>query len=115
MELCGRRVDSYIARMGRHQGVGSFGGWAGLGWLVTHRGAEDEFVEAPVSRHLYGLDFLRFEHLSFRRRGPRGGGGSSGAPDRRLPPVRIGAGRVLRVPRHGGAGAPGTDRLRDTE
>ena len=52
MERCGGIVDSYIDLMGSHMGVGLFGGWAGLGWLVGHLGAEDEFVEVQVSRRL---------------------------------------------------------------
>lgn len=52
MERCGQLVDSYIDGMGRHQAVGLFGGWTGLGWLVRHLGGDDEFVEAQVSRHL---------------------------------------------------------------
>lgn len=50
MKRCGRLVDSYIDSMGRRAQVGLFGGWAGIGWLVGHLGAEDEFVEREVSR-----------------------------------------------------------------
>ena len=52
MERCGGIVDAYIDRMGRHQAVGLFGGWAGLGWLVRHLGGDDEFVETQVGRHV---------------------------------------------------------------
>lgn len=50
MKQCGRLVDSYIDAMGRRAQVGLFGGWAGIGWLVSHLGAEDGFVEREVSR-----------------------------------------------------------------
>ena len=51
MKQCGRLVDSYIDAMERRAQVGLFGGWAGIGWIVRHLGAEDEFVEREVSRN----------------------------------------------------------------
>lgn len=50
MERCGRLVDSYIDHLGSHRPVGLFGGFAGLGWLVHHLGADDEFVQGEVDR-----------------------------------------------------------------
>ena len=51
MERCGRLVDSYIDGSGTRLRPGLFGGWAGLGWLVGHLGAEDDFVEREADRH----------------------------------------------------------------
>ena len=55
MERCGRLVDSCIDAMAGRAQVGLFGGWAGIGWLVGHLGAEDEFVEREVSRNTGAL------------------------------------------------------------
>lgn len=52
MERCGRLVDSYIDGLGARHLPGLFGGWAGLGWLVRHLGAEDDFVEREVGRRV---------------------------------------------------------------
>lgn len=52
MERCGRLVDSYIDGVGARHRIALFGGWAGLGWLVGHLGADDDFVEREVGRHM---------------------------------------------------------------
>ena len=52
MDRCGRLVDSYIDHLGKQWPVGLFGGWAGLGWLVHHLGADGDFVQPEVDRAL---------------------------------------------------------------
>ena len=48
METCSEIMDHCLDTAELNGGLGLFGGWAGLGWLTTHLGAEDDFVGAHV-------------------------------------------------------------------